>query len=391
MKRVAVLRILALCAACTVFASGCNWFRGTRSSENVEPPAELTEFTPTATVTELWSRNVGEGEGRLGLRLAPAAADGRVYVADVEGEVRAYDAVSGSELWRSELGARFSSAPAIAGDLLVFGTLDGQVIAVDADSGAERWRAPVSSEVVAPPAAHGDTVVVRSYDGRLFGLELASGARRWLYDRGLPSLTLRGNSPPLIGGDVVYAGYDDGQMVALRLSDGSQIWEQMIAEPSGRNELARMVDIDGAVASTGSELYTVAYHGQVQGLAAESGSPLWNRELSSYGGVAMSDDALFVADEDGVLWSLDRRNGAALWRVDTLGHRWLTTPAVQGDTVVVGDLEGYLHWFDVGSGEPVARERIGSDPVRARPVVSDGVLFAITTDGELAAYRISDG
>ena len=66
---------------------------------------------------------------------------------------------------------------------------------------------------------------------------------------------------------------------------------------------------------------------------------------------------------------------------------WLTTPAVHGRNVVVGDLEGYLHWFDIDSGLPAARQRLGRKPIRATPQVNGDLLYAVTIDGTLGAYR----
>jgi outer membrane protein assembly factor BamB len=76
-----------------------------------------------------------------------------------------------------------------------------------------------------------------------------------------------------------------------------------------------------------------------------------------------------------------------MWKQDALAHRWLTTPAVQGNYAVVGDLEGYLHWLSLDDGSLSARERLGRDPVRATPQVSDGVVYAVSTDGQLGAFR----
>src|SRR3546814_12206291 len=62
----------------------------------------LVDFAATANVQRLWSVKVGEGEGRLGSRQAPAIADGHVYAAALEGGVGAWDLQSGSALWRTE-------------------------------------------------------------------------------------------------------------------------------------------------------------------------------------------------------------------------------------------------------------------------------------------------
>jgi outer membrane protein assembly factor BamB len=269
----------------------------------------------------------------------------------------------------------------------VIGSLDGDVVAFNPDTGSERWRAKVSSEVIAAPAVARGLAVVRAIDGRVFAFSITDGERRWVYDRGTPALTLRGNSSPLLVDGLVLVGYDSGQLVALRSDDGVQLWEQAIAFGEGRSELERMVDIDGELAHDRGEIYAAAFNAQVVGVSLDGGRPLWNRELSSYAGVALSDQALFVADRDGVLWALDRNSGAALWKQDSLQHRWLTTPALHGGHVVVGDVQGYLHWFDADSGRPAARERLARKPIRATPHVDGDLLYAVSIDGTLGAYR----
>ena len=199
---------------------------------------------------------------------------------------------------------------------------------------------------------------------------------------------LRGNAPPVIQGDMVYIGYDSGFVVALSLLDGRQQWEQRVSEAVGRTELDRMVDIDGEIVVTPGELYAVSYKGDIMAMDPNSGRPLWTRDLSAFTGLALSGDRLLLSDSRGTVWALDRRSGAALWRQDGLAFRWLTTPVVQGDYVVVGDLEGYLHWLAVDSGEFAGRERLGRKPIRATPVVADGRLYAVTTDGKLAAFGL---
>ncbi len=386
MKRLALIAVLPLALA----VSGCKWFKSP-SKENLEPPTELVEFSATASVSKLWSRNLGEGTGLAGTRLTPAYSNGKVYASDIEGGVYALNADSGAELWHVEWkDLETGSSPTVAEGVVAVGTLDGEVIALDADTGAERWRAAVSSEVVAAPAIGNGVVVARSYDGRLFGLNLTDGTRRWVFDRGVPLLSLRGNGPPLIAGDAVFVGYDNGKIAALGLQDGTLRWEQALSETQGRTELERMNDVDGTlhVSTTGGELYAVNFNGQIGALAIDSGRLLWSREMSSYAGVALAGDKLFVADANGIVWSVDARSGSSLWKQEGLAHRWLGSPEVVDNYVVIGDLEGFVHWLDAETGAFAARQRVGDKGIRSAPLVVGNTVYVSGAEGDIAAFRV---
>jgi outer membrane protein assembly factor BamB len=378
------MRTALLIAAALLVFTGCSKSK----KDNIEPPAELTEFAPSVTVSRAWTRGIGEGEQRLGLRQHPTVVDGRVYAADLEGNIYALDATSGDVLWEVETGLRLSGGPGIGEGTLVVGSLDGDVLALNPDDGVERWRAKLSSEVVATPAVGSGIVVARANDGRAFGYNLTDGERRWVYDRGVPSLTLRGNSAPLIAEGAVFLGYDNGTVAALRLSDGVQQWEQTIAVGEGRTEIDRMIDVDGEIIVDAAEVFAAAYKGQILAVSLQGARQLWNREMSVYSGLALAPGKILVSDDAGTVWALDRATGAALWKQDALAHRWLTTPAVHGNFAVVGDLEGYLHWLNLDDGALSARDRLTREPIRATPQVSQDMLYAIGTDGELAAYRL---
>ena len=381
-----MIRRLALAAALAAALPACGIFKSP-SKDNLEPPTELAEFAPSVGLDVVWSRDLGEGSGDAGLRLKPAFGDGRVYASDIEGGVYALDAASGREVWHVELGESAGSGPGYGEGIVAVGGLDGAIVALDAGSGNELWRTEVPSEVIAAPAVEGGIVVVRAHDGRVFGFSAADGARRWVFDRGVPLLSLRGNSAPLVSAGTVFVGYDNGKAVALDLATGAMKWEQAVAQSEGRTELERLVDIDGELGVNG-ELYAVTYRGQVGALATDTGRQGWTREMSAYGGLAMSGTTLYASDADGTVWAIDARSGASLWQQDGLAHRWLSTPAVAGGHVVVGDFEGYVHVLSAEDGSLAARTRVGDDPIRAAPLAVGDTVYVANGDGTLAALRI---
>lgn len=402
-----MLRRSLIIAAILALATGCTTIKGIfgdKASKALEP-AELVEIASPIAVKPSWTRKLGDGNAALGLRQRPAIEGDRLYVSNDEGRVLAMDVNTGDTLWDSEVvktgkqGSRvffwrrkaidggLTGGPGVGNGLVVAGGRNGEIVALDAETGAERWRARATSEVITAPLVTPDRIVVRSNDGRVFGLDPADGTRKWVFDRGVPALSVRGNGAPVSDGQLVYLGYDDGTVVALRLQDGLVGWTQLVAESDGRNELDRMADVDGELALGYQEIYATSFRSQTMAISTANGRPLWNRDVGGYAGLAVLADRLIVTDPAGTVWALDRNNGSALWKQEALARRWLTTPALQGDYIVVGDIEGYLHWIRASDGVIAGRDRVAKEAIRGTPQVTPtGTLLALTIDGKLAAY-----
>ncbi|MCH7636595.1 MAG: hypothetical protein IIA12_02880 [Proteobacteria bacterium] len=65
-----------------------------------------------------------------------------------------------------------------------------------------------------------------------------------------------------------------------------------------------------------------------------------------------------------------------------------TLPVSFYTTVAVGDLEGYLHFFSVIDGVPVARLRMGKAAISTSPVVVADRLYVQSDSGHIAAYAV---
>jgi len=364
---------------------GCSWFG---SSSNVEPPAELVDFKPAMKAQELWSRDIGKGPGERFLRLTPAEQGNTLYVIDRRGRVQALDAGKGDERWRVDLDLDVSAGPGLGDDLVVVATRKGQVVALDRHDGKERWRASVTSEVLAPPAIGDGVVIVQSVDGRVAAFAAATGKRLWLFERSEPALSLRGTSTPVVVGDAVLAGFASGKLAALNLSDGRQLWEIPVAEPHGRTEIERLIDVETPVLVTARALIAAAYQGRIVAVSLENGRLLWSREISTYSALSADADNVYVSDARGAVYALDLRSGATVWKQDQLHGRQLSAPMVTGQAVAVGDFDGYIHWLARDDGRFLARTRIASAAVLVPPLADGATLYVEAQNGELAAYRL---
>lgn len=379
-------RLLVAFALCGLLLQGCSWIKSWGDEEPGEP-APLVEFESSLKLGKVWSTNIGDGMGKAGLSMGPRYSSGALFAADHKGRLVSVNAETGSKNWELKTEQAFSGGPGLDEDQIYMGTIDGRVIAYERSSGTELWNAQVSSEVLAPPESADGIVVVRCIDGRVFGLDPVNGRRIWIYDHSVPLLTMRGNANLLVRAGVVFVGYDDGSVVSLRLTDGSVVWNQVIVSPEGRTELERLADVGQQMVIVASDLIVSSYKNRVVSLAADSGRLLWFKEVSSATGIQVDRTNLAISESNGDLWMLDRRNGSTTWKVDRLTNRGLTRPAFYGNYVVVGDMEGYLHWLDSDIGSFVARERVGKKGFAAAPLTVGTTLYVLTHDGKLTALR----
>ncbi|MHC2145596.1 outer membrane protein assembly factor BamB [Pseudomonas sp. PSXD-163] len=366
-----------------ILAAGCS-----SNSKKELPPAELTKFTEEVVLKKQWSRSIGDGQGESFNMLVPAIENDRIYAADVTGVVMAMDRNTGDVAWKKDLELPVSGAVGVGYGMVMLGTLRGEVIALDASTGEQRWRSRVTSEVLAPPATNGDVVVVQTQDDRVIGLDASTGDRRWIYESTPAVLTLRGTGAPIVTNHLAVAGLSTGKVVALDTRNGVPVWEQRVAIPQGRSELDRVVDIDGGLLLSGGTLYVTSYQGRVAGLDLESGRVLWQRDASSYTGVAQGFGNVYVSLASGTVEGIDERSSSALWSNDSLARRQLSAPEVFSSYVAVGDLEGYLHLLSQVDGRFVGRERIDSDGLRARPLVVGDTIYVYGNSGKLEALTI---
>jgi outer membrane protein assembly factor BamB len=375
--------LLALSAA--VLLAGCGLFG--EKDEELEP-VDLIDFETKVRVKRLWSTKVGGDAEHLRVALRPMSDGNRLYAASVNGNVVALDPENGKQVWRTKLGIALSSGPGVGEGLVVVVAADGFVVALSAEDGAERWRAYISGESLATPLVHDEWVVVQTVDNKLTALSVFDGTERWSLEQSTPALTMRGSTSPLNVGQNVVTGFDNGRVMAINLESGDIEWDSMLAPPSGRSDLDRLSDIDGDIAVVGQDLYASGYQGRIASLASESGQVLWARELSTYEGVTADWNNVYSTLQNGELIALNRRSGAELWRQNALLRREPTVPVSFKMTVVVGDLQGYLHFFSNVDGEPAARVRAGRSAIVSTPLVVADRLFVQSDDGKISAWYI---
>ncbi|HTV80369.1 MAG TPA: outer membrane protein assembly factor BamB [Steroidobacteraceae bacterium] len=374
MRRILPVLLLALVAAC---------------SKNKDPdrPTKLVAFPESLKIQKVWSEKVGGTKVPLRLGLALDVEGDTVYAAGEKGEIAAFQLQNGRKDWETRTKLPLGGAVGFGEGRIVVGSTDGDVIALDANSGRRLWTTNIVAEILAAPAVSSKMVLVRGVNGKLHALSMDDGHELWQQQQSVPKLSLRGTASPTIAGDVAVTGFDNGRVVATSLSDGASVWETQLQIPAGKTDIDRLVDIDTRAQIVGNDVYVVGFQGKVAMMALDSGQIWWSHDASSYRGVALDDDTVYMSTAAGEVVALKRRTGIEVWRQKALGHRGLSGPAVAGDAIVVADYQGYVHWLNKSNGAVIGRIRAGKVRYTNPPVYADGLLLLLNDRGVLDAFR----
>ncbi len=385
MLRICLILLVSLSLAACESIKGI--FAG---SDNSIPPTELEAITPEVSLRTIWEKKVGVGTDRDMVNLKPAFGISNVYTVDREGKVTSLDKSNGQINWQTELDVIVTGGLGLGNEMLFLGNDTGEIIVLNAEDGQLKWKKELSSVILSAPVTVGDIVIVRTGDGRLYGLNAVNGEQVWIYDRGVPVLTLRGNSNSLLGGEqLVFTGFDSGKVTALGVDQGRLLWEISAALPSGRSDLERLVDIDGDMVLLGRVLFAVTYNGRVVAIDAIEGEILWSRDMSSYTGLGVDERHIYVTDADSNVWALDAQSGDSLWKQNKLAYRRVTKPVALDNYVMVADFEGYIHALSRMEGDFAGRIKVDDDGISISPAVDEQVLYVYGNGGKLTALELN--
>ena len=357
--------------------------------DHVDPPAPLKEFTASVTTQDMWSYGMGSADRNAQLSLTPwvgRSASGSMLVAtDARGQVVAFDSRTGEQRWRADLGFAVAGGVGGGGNMVVISGLRGEVAALDLANGTLLWKSDIGSTVNAPAAVGPQSVALRTADGRLVVLNSSNGERLWSDARPVPPLSLQGTSQPILMQDAVLAGFDNGDFTAYELGSGRRLFNVNVALPSGRNDVERMVDVDSSPLFDRGIIYALAYQGRLVAIDAATAQTIWATKMSGFSNITLDSQAIYLTNADSHLLAIDRRTGRTLWSQDALHARGVSAPLLVNGQLVVGDKEGYVHWFAAEDGRLLARSRPANSAIPRAPVSDGERVFIQAREGRIVA------
>lgn len=356
-----------------------------KRSETI-PRKELPKVSKHALVRTIWRVNVGKGVGgKFNSNVILVKEGNALYTADHQGTIVSLDKKNGKFLWKTKLKEKIIAGPYVMGDKLAVSCGEDSIIMLNAKTGAQLWRTHIGSEVLAVPVIDKEYVYIHSLDGRIISLNVETGNKFWEYSYSLPSIILRKLSEPIVANTNLYVGFSNGKLAALNKNSGQLEWIKDISQNLGRTDLKRMSDIASSPFLDLDMLYVVSYQGKLAKISSYSGQTIWSTKVSSYNGVYVDQEQVYVTDEIGHVIAFDKDTGGEVWRLEILQGRKLSRPIIFGNKLVVGDKDGNVHFISIKDGKYLTRYNLGNNGMAAIPLVENNEMYVLGRGGSVVA------
>lgn len=309
---------------------------------------------------------------------------GQVFLASSTGMVTALQGETGAVAWQLKAGAPLVSGVGSDGQTVAVVSETGELIA--ASSGKVLWKQRLGALSLTTPLVAGARIFTLSADRTVTAFDAATGQRLWQLQRSSDPLVLGQAGVMLAVGDTLVVGVA-GRLLGLNPLNGSLRWEAPVAVSRGTNEVERLVDLVAGVSRVQANVCVRSYQTAVACVDAGKGSIAWSKPATGAAGLGGDAEYVFGAETDSRLMAWSRASGERVWMSEALRWRGLGVPLVVGQTLVVGDSMGMLHFLSRTDGAPM--DRVGTDgsAILGAPVLVGKTVIAVTQKGGVFAFR----
>lgn len=267
-------------------------------------------------------------------------------------------------------------------------TLASRTITPPAPQAVTDWSQPGGTADNSPPASTGSAVLQPAWRA-----SLGAGSNN----------RTRIAAPPVIANGKLYFLDADHRVHAVNASDGRPLWTEELRPHHSNDHFAR----GGGVAVSGSRVFVSTGFGFFVALNADTGHELWRAEADApfLSAPTVLNERVYAITNDSELIAYNVETGEVAWTHQTIAEpaHIMSAPSVAlyGETVIApfasGEITAMLAangrqlWTDSLSRSGRLTSLSAINDIAGRPVISNGVAYAVSHSGVLAAIDIRTG
>jgi outer membrane protein assembly factor BamB len=348
----------------------------------------------------LWQQSVGNGASSEQRMLAsPITDEHQAYTIDAEGNVYAVSLKTGDVVWNKATSPEDNGRDTLGGGIavdngVVFVTTSfGDVIAFKADTGEEIWRKTGYAPFRSSPSVKDAHIYCQSINNELITLAAATGDLVWSHN-GIPEpALLLGGGKPACSEDTVVVAYTSGEVHALSQVNGQVLWSDTITPVARIDTVTSIPHIRARPVIDDNQVFVISHGGRMICIDFKTGTRQWQKELGGIQTPVVVGGFVYVLTNMNELICLERKSGAVHWvaglpGVDSdEGAIHYAGPIMAGDTLIISTSKGEVIRINPQNGEIKTTMKTESGGISLEPIVAQNTLFVLTDNAVLHAFN----
>ncbi|MBR2124707.1 MAG: PQQ-binding-like beta-propeller repeat protein [Acetobacter sp.] len=340
--------------------------------------------------------------GRGIIPVSPVVHNGRLFVMDAQGVVRAFSWPGMHKLWKLNPKSKKSRSSNLGGGIGVDGDtlyiVDGvaQALAVHVATGKVKWRVNINTPGRSAPTIANGKVFFGTIDERFFALDAKTGRQVWSYAATKAETTVFGQPAPAFSNGTVVAGFGGGDLVAFRADSGEVVWSNMLGNVNSQARALNLNCVRGLPVIVDNVVYAVSVAQLLTAVDMRTGRHVWERAVASQDNILCVGDWLFVLSLDQQVACLDRLSGHVRWITQLRRFcniefnkgivTWFGPILAGGQLVCLSTLPANgMARLDPTTGNIISIDEMDAISF-VSPIVVDNQMLILTNDGYLRSY-----
>ena len=320
----------------------------------------------------------------------PTVVDGLLYIA--ADSVFCIDAVTGQKIWATDNpGSDGDYGTPVVMDGMVYygynvtGTGTCDIRCLDASDGDQIWSSTINGKLRSCATGWNGILLVPVYNGPLYALDTASGDTVW---ENTDSEGGFWDTSPAVSDGIIYIGGIDARIHAIDAANGTLIWESLPFSAG----IEPTPCVTETMVFAGCNVFSGT--GDVFAMDRTDGSIIWRIDNNLHGSIAAADGAVFwggyTAPYDSI-YAADALTGMILWTFHPEMDTFLqSTPAITDGVMYFPATGGKLYAFGTGLkytylddlfAQVGANELIVTSFDEGVAVAADTINFTVTGTG----------
>ena len=243
----------------------------------------------------------------------------------------------------------------------------------------------LQARVYTAPLVAGGRVFVLAGDRTVQAFDAVTGAKLWNFQRASEPLILSQAGTLGVYQNTLLVGHS-GRLLGINPDNGQVQWELSVATSRATNDIERLIDLVGVPNRVGDSVCVRSFQTSVACVDVAKNAVIWSKPSQGSTGVSGDAASMVSTESDGRVKVWNRATGDLLWTSDKLVYRGLSTPLLVGNSIIVGDAEGYVHVMNKITGAFTARFKTDGGAIVAAPVVLGNIVVVVTAKGGIYAY-----